>query len=82
MQLLYQCTVAHENYMAIQMDNDLNVDFDGFIGMVKTLLNDCTANPMVYQASFTMENDDGCAYFRFFHNSEYRKSQILQLTFK
>ena len=29
-----------------------------------------------------MENDDGKAFFRFFHNSEYRKSQILQLTFK
>lgn len=29
-----------------------------------------------------MENDDGCAYFRFFHNSIYRKSQIIRLAFK
>ena len=29
-----------------------------------------------------MENDEGCAYFRFFHNSEFRKSKILELVFK
>ena len=81
-QLFYQCTIAHEDYQNIQMENDLSVDFDGFIGMVKSLLQDCVANPMIYQAMFTMENDDGFAYFRFFHNSEYRKSQILQLAFK
>ena len=82
MQLFYQCTVSHENYMLLQMDNDLSVDFDGFIGMIKSLLNDCLNNPLVHQTSFTMENDEGVAFFRFFHNSEYRKSQILQLTFK
>uniref|UniRef100_A0A7S3HZN2 Spindle assembly abnormal protein 6 N-terminal domain-containing protein n=1 Tax=Favella ehrenbergii TaxID=182087 RepID=A0A7S3HZN2_9SPIT len=64
------------------MDNDLSVDFEGFIGMLKSLLQDCVNNPVIYQSTFTMENDDGCAFFRFFHNSEYRKSQILQLAFK
>ena len=59
------------------LDNDLSVDFEGFIGMLKSLLQDCLNNPVIYQATFTMENDDGCAFFRFFHNSEYRKSQIL-----
>ena len=29
-----------------------------------------------------MENDEGLAYFTFYHNSEYRKSQILTLAFK
>ena len=52
------------------------------MGMVQSLLNECINNPDVYQASFTMENDQGVAFFRFLHNSEYKKSQILQLTFK
>ena len=64
------------------MDNELSIDFDGFVGMVKTLLQDTCNNPMTYQTSFTMENDEGCAFFRFYHNNEFRKSQILQLTFK
>ena len=81
-QLFYQCTVSHENYMALQMDNDLSVDFDGFIGMIKSLLQECVNNPSTYQTRFTLENDDGCAYFRFMHNSEYRRSQILQLAFR
>ena len=68
--------------MILQMDNDLSVDFDGFIGMIKSILNDCINNPGIHQSTFTMENDDGVAFFRFFHNSEYRKSQILQLVFK
>ena len=68
--------------MIVQMENDLSVDFDGFVGMIKSLLNESLKNPAVHQTSFTMENDEGVAFFRFFHNSEYRKSQILQLTFK
>ena len=81
-QLFYQSTVTMEHFMQLQMDNELSVDFDGFVSMVKTLLQDCQNNPVVYQAVFTMENDDGCAFFRFYHHSEYRKSQILSLTFK
>ena len=50
--------------------------------MLKSLLQDCVNNPAIYQSVFTLENDDGCAIFRFYHNSEYRKSQILQLAFK
>ena len=68
--------------MALQMDNDLSVDFDGFLGMIKSLLQECVNNPTTYQTRFTLENDDGCAYFRFMHNSEYRRSQILQLAFR
>ena len=64
------------------MDNDLTVDFDGFLGMIKSLLSESSNDPHVYQTQFTMENDDGCAYFRFWHNSVYRKSQILRLAFK
>ena len=76
-QLFYVCTVAQEYFMQIAIDNDLSVDFDGFTEMVKTLLQDCISQPMVYQASFTMENDEGNAFFRFTLNSEYKKSQIL-----
>ena len=50
--------------------------------MVKNLCDECVNNPEVYQAAFTMENDAGVAFFKFNHNSEYKKSQILQLTFK
>ena len=81
-QLFYQCTVSHEDYMALQMDNDLSVDYYGFTGMIKSLLQECVNNPTTYQTRFTLENDDGCAYFRFMHNSEYRRSQILQLAFR
>ena len=73
-QLFYKCEVSQENFMNLQMENELSVDFDGFIGMIKSLLQDAVNNPVVYQTLFTMENDDGCAYFRFWHNSEYRKS--------
>ena len=81
-QLFYACTISNENYMMLQMENDLSVDWEGFTDMIKSLLNDCLNNPVVHQTSFTMENDEGVAFFRFFHNSEYRKSQILSLTFK
>ena len=47
-QFLYVCTVAAENYMQVQLDNQLSVDFDGFISMVKTLLQDCVSNPHLY----------------------------------
>ena len=47
-QLFYACTVSHENYMILQMENDLSVDFDGFIGMIKSLLNDCINNPGIH----------------------------------
>ena len=63
--------------MDVCFQNDLSVDFEGFIGMLKSLLQDCVNNPAIYQSVFTLENDDGCAIFRFYHNSEYRKSQIL-----
>ena len=50
--------------------------------MVKSLLQDCINNPMLYQTKFTMENDLGLAYFVFYHCSEYKKSQVLKLPFK
>jgi len=68
--------------MGLQMENDLSVDFDGFTGMIKSLLNDCVNDPDTIQTKFTMENDDGVAFFRFFHNSKLKESQILVLTFK
>ena len=76
-QLFYQCIVKQEDFMDVCFQNDLSVDFEGFIGMLKSLLQDCVNNPAIYQSVFTLENDDGCAIFRFYHNSEYRKSQIL-----
>ena len=81
-QFFYQCNVSCDNFMHLQMENQLSIDFDRFVGMVKTLLQDCANDPMSYQTSFTMENDDGCAFFRFDHHNAFKKSQILQLVFK
>lgn len=72
----------HEDFFSLQMDNDLNVDFEGLVGMLKSLLQDCVQYPAIYQSTFTMENDEGIAFWRFNHISEYRKSQIVQLNFK
>ena len=37
-QFFYHCTVSHDDFLQLQMDNELSVDFDGLIGMIKTLL--------------------------------------------
>ena len=60
----------------------MTVDFDGFVGMIKSLLEDCINDPMTYKTLFMMENEDGCAYFYFRHNSVYKTCDIVRLAFR
>ena len=43
-QLFYQCLIKpmspnkHEDFFGLQLENDLSVDFEGLVGMLKSLL--------------------------------------------
>ena len=47
-QLYYQCIVKQDSFFQMQIDNDLSVEFEGLIGMLKSLLQDCVNNPVIY----------------------------------
>lgn len=50
--------------------------------MLKKLLEDVIEKPLQCDAVFTLDDDQGCAYFKFNHKSEYKIIPILQLEFK
>ena len=58
-------------------DNELAISYEQFIPMLKKLLEDCVEKPQQCQAIFTLDDDQGNAYFKFNHTSEYRVVSIL-----
>ena len=80
-QFYYQTVIQREDFSRIMTDNDLTIHYEQFIAMLKKLLEECGEKPQT-QAVFTLDDDQGNAYFKFNHNSEYRTVSILQLEFK
>ena len=81
-QFYYQTNIQREEFSRIMTDNELAISYEQFIPMLKKLLEDCVEKPQTCQAIFTLDDDQGNAYFKFNHTSEYRVVSILQLEFK
>ena len=50
--------------------------------MLKGLIQECVKDPNTYKIGLTLDDNEGNAYLKFRHESEYAKSQILKLRVK
>ena len=81
-QFYYQTNIQREEFSRIMTDNELAISYEQFIPMMKKLIEDVKENQDSCNAVFTLDDDQGNAYFKFNHTSEYRTVPIISLEFK
>jgi hypothetical protein len=75
----YMVTIREENFKRIQNDNNLTIEYDQFLPMLKKIIDDCEHRPHLFKISFTLDDEDGNAVVRFYHDSEMKRSELLAL---
>ena len=81
-QFYYRFQIPMEDFGRFMADNDLAISYEQFIPMMKKLLSDVIEKQDECHAVFTLDDDQGSAFFKFKHQSFSRNTTILQLEFK
>ena len=62
-QFYYRTEIDEEAFGRVMTDNELAISYEQFIPMMQKLLSDCIEKPDEYHAEFTLDDDQGVAFF-------------------
>jgi hypothetical protein len=76
----YASIINEEYFLKIKDDQKLNVEFQGFLGLMLKLINNCQKEPQNFFCVFFMQKD-GQARLEFIQNMEFKFLELLSLDF-